>query len=94
MNRAKDLEWFERNRLELSQKHPGRWLVVFDGQVRGSYDSEEAAVVASVTGFGINEASVFQAVPKDPVQFVAFEGERVWLGSSSRSTSGDHSSST
>lgn len=94
MNRVKDLEWFERNRLDLSKGHPGLWLVIFDGQVRGAYDTEEAAVVASVREFGINEASVFQAVPKDPVHFVAFEGERGWLGSSSRSTRGDRSSST
>lgn len=77
MSRERDLEWFEKNRLDLANKHSGQWLIILEEQIRGSYPNEEEAVVASVTQFGINEASVFQAVAKDPVQFVAFEGERV-----------------
>jgi len=92
MNRVQDLQWFETHRLELSQKHPGLWIVIFDGMIRGTFDTEEAAVVASINGFGINQASVFQAVPQDPVNFVAFEGERGWLVSSSPLVRRDRSS--
>jgi hypothetical protein len=31
MNRAKDLAWFEENRLDLAKKHAGQWLIVLDG---------------------------------------------------------------
>ena len=66
MDRHADLAWFEKNRARHSQEHPGRWLVVYSGELRKVLSSEESAIEFSITEFGIEKASVFQATATDP----------------------------
>jgi hypothetical protein len=68
--RKHDLQWFERNRTKLAAQYRGRWIVIVNSRVRGSFDSEEAAIENSVTEFGIDIASVFHATPVDPYEYV------------------------
>lgn len=70
MNREKDLDWFDRNRADLARQFPGRWLVVLNESVVQDFDREEEAVNAAVTRYGVNVASVFQAVNANPVEFI------------------------
>lgn len=70
MNREKDLQWFENNRLGLTGRYKGRWLLVLNEAVVQDFDHEEDAVEAAVTRFGVNVACVFHAVEADPVEFI------------------------
>jgi hypothetical protein len=70
MDRKVDLLWFEKNRARLSNEHPGRWLVVYGGELKKVLPTEESAIEFSVTEFGIEKASVFQAIPTDPFIYI------------------------
>ena len=73
MSRTADLKWFESHRKDLTGRYPEQWIVVARESVWKTFHSEEEAVVASVEQFGINEASVFQAVLEDPIHFVGLK---------------------
>jgi hypothetical protein len=79
MAREADLEWFESNRQALAAEFRGRFLVVLGGAVRGSFPTEEEAVVFSVEKFGLEAASVFHAVLKDPIIYIG-GGGLPWAG--------------
>lgn len=70
MKRDKDLKWFIANRDDLARQHLGSWLVVHDGMLVKLFASEEEALAFAVESFGIDEASVFHAVTKDPFVYV------------------------
>jgi hypothetical protein len=70
MDRNVDLAWFQENRARLSKEHPGRWLVVYGGELKKVLPTEESAIEFSVTEFGIEEASVFQATATDPFIYI------------------------
>jgi hypothetical protein len=69
MDRKRDLRWYQANRKALANAHQGRWLVIFGQKVVKTFDHEEEAVEFSVTEFGINKASIFQAVFQDRFMF-------------------------
>ena len=73
MDREIDLTWFLENCERLSKEHPGRWLVVYRGTLQKAFSTEEEAVTFSITEFGLEEASIFQAIPSD------LEREGVWV---------------
>jgi len=70
MSRESDLKWFLEHRQELSDKFPGQWLIVDQGDVRKVFKAEEEAIEYSINTFGVNVASVFQAVPRDPFVYI------------------------
>jgi hypothetical protein len=74
MSRETDLRWFEEHRVELAAQYRGRWIVVLDGRLEGDFPSIEEAVTFAVSEHGVNRASVFQSLLKDPVLY--FGGAR------------------
>ncbi len=70
MARENDLRYFEENRRQLATRHSERWLVFFDGKLQRTFDSEEEAVQFAVENFGVDAASVFHAVEKDPFAYI------------------------
>ena len=66
MSRVADLKWFERNRKNLAQNYPGKWVAVHEQQVVGAFATEEEAILASVEKYGVDVASVFYAATDDP----------------------------
>ena len=70
MMRQADAKWFESTREDLAVAHPGKWLVVFKGELDKIFEGEEQAVQYAVNTHGIDAASVFHAVPQDPFTYV------------------------
>lgn len=68
--RQSDLAWFLAQRDALASKHAGKWLVVFDGQLRGVFEDEQRAIEHAINEYGIDVASVFQATRSDPLRYV------------------------
>lgn len=79
MSREADLHWFESNRARLCSQYAGQFLVIHDEEVRGSFQNEEASVVFSIQEFGLETASVFHAVPEEPIVYIGMGG-RTWAG--------------
>lgn len=69
MDRKEDLLWYLANRKSLSDRHAGAWLVVLGKTVTQVFHTEKEAVEFAVRRYGIDVASVFQAVAKDPFIF-------------------------
>lgn len=70
MGREADVPWFEANRKRLARDFPGQWIVVHHGEMVQAFGTDEEAVVFAVSRFGVDSASVFQAVDPDPLLFV------------------------
>ncbi|HLY72576.1 MAG TPA: hypothetical protein VKU80_00530, partial [Planctomycetota bacterium] len=53
-----------------SDGNPGRWLVVYGGELKKVLPTEESAIEFSITEFGIEKASAFQAPATDPFVYI------------------------
>jgi hypothetical protein len=71
-----DLRWFEGERARLAEAYFGKYLVIKDAKVQGSYDSPQAAYEAGLKEFGLLPFLVKRALPSDPVEHMP----AVWLG--------------
>jgi hypothetical protein len=71
-----DTRWFEEQRSHLVATYFGKFLVINDGKVLGSYDNAQAAYEAGLRSAGPNAFLVKQALPSDPVEHMP----AVWLG--------------
>lgn len=69
MSREQDLLWYVFNREALAERYHGEWLVILGMTVMVSFRNEKDAVEFAVRRYGINQASIFQAVPEDPFMF-------------------------
>ena len=70
VNREQDLSWYQSNRKQLAERYAGAWLVVLGQTVMETFSTEEEAINFAIRRYGINQASIFQAVAKDPFIFI------------------------
>lgn len=68
--RESDLKWYQENRKTLAQKYDGQWLAVFNQTVIKSFPTELEAIEFAFGELANDEASVFQAVAKDPYVYI------------------------
>lgn len=67
-----ELKLFEKRRLEWAHSHPGKFVVIQDGDVLNFFDQYEEAYRAAVKRFGLERNFLIKQVWKDePVYFVA-----------------------
>ncbi len=71
-----DVRWFDANRGELLKTYAGKFVIIKDGAVRGSYDSAQAAYEAGVRIFALERFLVKQVLTADPVEHMP----AVWIG--------------
>lgn len=71
-----ETRWFEEQRAHLVATYFGKFLVIKDDKVQGSYDTAQAAYEAGLRTFGTNGFLVKQALPVDSVEHMP----AVWLG--------------
>ena len=49
---ASELQFYEEHRESLASDHPGRFLLIHDGALHGSFDTLDAALAAGFSKFG------------------------------------------
>ncbi len=55
---------------KLARQYPTQWIVVHEEKVHRSFSDEQEAVEYAMATFGLDTASVFETVEKQPFTFV------------------------
>ena len=61
----KDEEWFEQNRQELLTVHKGKWIVIYNQESLGTFNSFKEAYNSGVEKSGSEDISVRQVTEKN-----------------------------
>lgn len=62
-----ELKFFEQHRKEWLEHHAGKYALVKGEELRGVYDTQEAAYAEGVATFGIEPFLIKQVLPEDEV---------------------------
>ena len=71
-----ETKWFEEQRSDLVNRYFGKFLVIKDQKVQGSYDSAQSAYEAAIRTNAPDGFLIKQALPQDPVEKMP----AVWVG--------------
>jgi hypothetical protein len=61
-----EIEYFEKMKTKLLAEHEGKFVVIFNQQLQGAYDSVENAFNAGVQAFGDRQFLVRKVLTSEP----------------------------
>jgi len=61
-----EIEYFEKMKAKLLAEHEGKFVVIFNQQLQGAYDTVENAFNAGVQAYGDQQFLVRKVLPAEP----------------------------